>query len=129
MAGQTLFQDIVVRTIKSSDIVWSTTAYFVMALVAVIGLNRVLGKRKTPVERTSTARLVLEVIGHASLLALMGYVSRNVFQLVPFPLEGVYGFKHLKVSEVSSSATFIAIAVTFNAPLRELVGELQKRIT
>jgi hypothetical protein len=128
MAGQTLVQDIVVRTLKMGDIAWSTTAYFMLALVAVVVINRVLGKRKTPVERTSTGRLVLEVVLHASALAILGYIARNVFELVPFPLEGVYGFKHLKVKEVHNSAVFVAFVISFDKPLRELVGELQKRL-
>jgi hypothetical protein len=128
MAGQTLFQDVVVRTLKMGDIMYSTTAYFVMALVTVVALNSFLGTRKTPVERTSTARIVLEIIGHGAFLAVLGYVARNLFELVPFPLEGVYGFKHLKVSEVRNSAVFIAFIVSFDRQLRDLVGELQKRI-
>lgn len=128
MAGQTLFQDIVVRTVKCIDISWSTTAYFMMALVTVIALNRILRTRNTPVERTSTGRIVMEIIAHSAATAILAYFARNIFQLVPFPLEGVYGFKHLKVSEVNSSATFIVFLITFNKPLRELVGELQKRI-
>ena len=49
--------------------------------------------------------------------------------MVPFPLEGVYGFEHLKVKEVLQSSLFVSFMVIFDSHLQSRVGILKKRIS
>lgn len=47
---------------------------------------------------------------------------------IPFPLEGIYGYKHLKTSEVTNSAVFAAFAVTFDTRLQAKVKTLKEKM-
>ena len=55
----------------------------------------------TPNEHISKARILIEIYLNLIILAIASYIIRNVVELIPFPLDGVYGFEHRKVKELS----------------------------
>ena len=130
--SQPLLKDAALRGMKLLDIGWITIAYFAMALATVWLFNKVMGSYydpESPLEKSkSTAWLATEVVLHIWLIGALAYVTRNLFELVPWPLEGVYGFQHLKVKEVSSSVLYVALTVTFDARLQGQVAELKRRM-
>lgn len=120
--------DVIRRTIKIIDIGWATTAYFALALIAIRALNFISGPVvKEREEAKSSARLLLDIALRVWLIGVLSYLARNIFQLLPWPLEGVYGFKHLKVKEVLDSAVFTAFIVVFDDRLTTMVEVLRKR--
>ena len=126
---QSLYQDATIRSIKLVDIGWATAAYFGLALLTVFVMTKVLGQPDAEGERRkSTVRLVVEIVLHIWLIGALAYIARNVFQLMPWPFEGVYGYQHLKVKEVSNSAIFVALCVAFDSRLLTQVTELKRRM-
>lgn len=126
---QPLAQDAAVRAIKLADIGWATASYFGLALLTVFCLSRVMGAYDAAKEaRKSTVRIVLEIVLHVWVIGALAYVARNLFQLVPWPLEGVFGYQHLRVKEVSNSAIFVALVVAFDSHLISQVSELKRRM-
>jgi hypothetical protein len=128
MARQTVFEDVVVRGVKVLDIAYSTAAYFIMALVSIIAINRIWKSKGEQETKKSEARLIFEIIFRAFLIGTLAYVARNIFPLIPWPLEGVYGYKHLKTGEVTGSALFAAFAVTFDTQLQAKVSTLKDKL-
>ena len=59
---------------------------------------------------------------------MVAYLLRNLLQLVPFPLEGVYGFPHMKVPEVKSGNIISVILVFFAFTFRNKMVILQSKI-
>ena len=123
-----LTSEIVLRSIKILDIGWTTCAYFIMGL----GMSVIIGKfipKPTTAEsdKKSTIRLFGEIILHSWLLGVIIYAARNIFPLLPWPLEGVWGFQHLKVKEVQSGAVFATTLIMFNSTLAQQVTYLKDR--
>jgi MFS family permease len=122
-------KEVAIRSIKLLDIGWATSAYFLLAILAVFLLDKVYGKFNEQVEgRKSTARIVLDIIVHVWFIGVLAYIVRNLFPLIPWPFEGVYGYKHAKTSEVTQSALFVAFVVTFDKHLQQQVSMLKSRI-
>lgn len=126
---QTVFEDLVVRVCKLADIGVSGCFYFAMALATVVALNSVWAVKGEKEElNKSQGRLMFEIVAKVWLLSIFGYVFRNVWTAIPFPLEGLYGYKHLKTGEVTSSAVFAAFAVTFDTQLQAKVKTLKDKM-
>lgn len=94
-----------------------------------MAINRIWKSKGEQAEaKKSEARLIFEIISRAFLLGALAYLARNTYPLIPWPLEGVCGYKHLKTGEVTSSAAFIAFAVTFDTQLQAKVKTLKTKM-
>lgn len=122
-------KEIVVRSIKMLDIGWAATVYFAAAIFFVKLLNwRVVPRDFDEDKKKSTAQLCAEVILKVWFIGVLAYITRNLFELVPWPFQGVYGYEHLKVKEVTNSAVFVAFMVVFDASLQNKVKILKERL-
>ena len=125
-----LSKEVCLRSIKVLDIGWAASAYFVMALATTAAVSRALGRFDPAVaDAKSKLRLVLEVCAHVWLLGVCTYVARNVFPLVPWPLQGVCGYDHALVKEVTNAVVYSATVVTFDVHLQDQVAYLRKRLS
>ena len=50
---------------------------------------------------------MFEVILYFWFIGIVFYVVRNIVPLIPFPLDGVYGFKHERVKELINATMFV----------------------
>lgn len=124
-----LTKEIVIRSIKLFDMGYATVIYILSAIVIISILNKYNGKyNKKEEEKKTTSRLFWDVILRTWIIAVLAYFVRNIFQMIPFPLEGVYGFEHLKVKEVLQSSLFVSFMVIFDSHLQERVKILKDRL-
>ena len=56
-------------------------------------------------------------------LGIIIYV-RNIVHLIPFPMNGLYGFQHKKVKELSGDTTFAVAFVYFQKKLQNILERL-----
>ena len=131
---QTLEEDIIVRGIKILDVGYITTIYVFGGLFGAVFLDNYIypyvsfSKKKIINEKTNF-ELILETIIFLVINAITAYILRNILQKIPFPLEGKYGFKHMKVREVSSGQILNMIIMIFSRTIRNNFLELQYRFT
>ena len=96
-----------IRGIKILDIGYITAIYFLLGIVLAKICDKKLGKfDEKKAGKKSISRHIIELILYLWFIGVVIYIVRNLVPLIPFPLEGVYGFKHLKVKEVTSAAVF-----------------------
>jgi hypothetical protein len=109
-----LTKEIVIRSIKIVDIVFITVLYFLAGYGLAILLDA-LSEYFYGSEFSKKSRLVLiwEGVSQISLLTVISYIGRNIIQAIPFPLEGVYGFEHLRVKEVMSGGLLTMFTTLF----------------
>ena len=127
--NQTPFQDFIVRAIKIIDIGYAAAAYFIFAIVTVMIMNKVTGPYNAEhEEKKPLGRLLADIILRVWMIGILAYIVRNIFHIIPWPFEGVYGYQHLKNKEVAESTVFVAFVVVLDVHLQNQVTNLKKRL-
>ena len=80
-----------------------------------------------PLEQKSTLQLLFNIITYLVINGIVAYILRNILQRIPFPLENVYGFRHIQVKEVASGQLINFILLLFSQTIRIYIFELQRR--
>jgi hypothetical protein len=117
---KTLTEDLTRRGIKILDIGYVTVIYFLFAFAIGVSLDRAIGPfDAAAAEKKTTWRLMSECIAHIWLCAILVYLTRNVVERVPFPLDGVAGFVHGRVKELTNAAVFTFVFMYYQKNLRD----------
>ena len=69
----------------------------------------------------SNIRLFLEIVVHLFLLGVVAYVLRNIVELIPFPFEGVGGFKHERLKELEGGHVMAIVMILFQKNLQNKI--------
>jgi hypothetical protein len=124
-----LKKEIIIRSIKILDIGYITALYLVLGIFFAKLCDNYLGKFNENDEKRKTLwQSLLEVILYSWFIGVFVYFIRNTIPLIPFPLNGVYGFDHLKVKEVTSASAFLITFVYFQEYYQEKLKYIHKRI-
>lgn len=121
----------IVRVIKLVDICAITTLYFVMACAGSIFVDSVVMGPYDTVKETkkSTGRLMLDLLIYAALFSVLMYAVRNITEMIPSPLNGLYGFEHHRLSELKTAGIFSIVFFWMQYNLRYKVDYLYERVT
>jgi len=71
------------------------------------------------------AELVLQIW----CFGMLTYLARNIVEIIPSPFNGICGFQHNRVKELSSAATFSIILIWNSHNFIAKMGYLYKRVT
>jgi len=109
-----MFGELTRRTIKIIDIGYISVLYIAIAVISAKATDRVLGKVDPMFEITKSKwRLTAEVIFVIWLFGILFYMIRNLVPLIPFPLDGIAGFSHARMKELTSSQVFSLLYLYF----------------
>jgi hypothetical protein len=124
MSGTKSVQDeVIIRGIKIVDIGYVTILYGGLGLLSAAAMEKIFGKfDKTVDEHKSTIRIVGEVMGLLWVIGVVSYIAKNIVEAMPFPLDGVYGFRHELVKEVHSVFVLVQIVMYYQSSMK---GKLQ----
>lgn len=121
--------DLILRGIKLVDIGYVSVLYFVMGYACAVAFDRALGKFDAQrAARKHVLTLAAELALHVYCIGILTYLVRNVVELVPFPLDGVQGFVHVRLKELTSAPVFGLILVIFQDHLKEKLAYFHKRM-
>ena len=73
-------------------------------------------------------RVILEVILFAWVIGVVIYIVRNIVPMIPFPLNGIQGYDHLKVKELTSGFTFIITFIYYQNYYQKKIRSLYLRL-
>lgn len=99
------------RTIKIADIGYISVIYFFVAMATLFVFDRIFGKFDEEKEKQkSKLRLAFEIIGLLWLAGATTYIIRNIVgDLIPSPFNGIGGFEHKRVKELTNAGVFVFI--------------------
>ena len=127
--GKTLSDELQTRGIKIIDIAYVAAIYLTLGAVLSITIDRQLGKfDPEEADKKSTAQLYGEVLLHFASIGILMYIVRNVVEWIPFPLNGVYGYDHMRLNELRNAGLFGVIFFLFQNNLKEKLVYLSKRV-
>lgn len=107
-------KEFIIRSIKIIDIGFVTAIYFIIGLILAKLCDKKLGKfDKKKADKKSIFQHIFELILYLWFIGVIIYIVRNLVPLIPFPLDGIYGFKHLAVKEVTSATVFSVAFIYF----------------
>ena len=130
MPAQTFQHDLAMRSFKLIDIGFITCIYFFLGFACAMAYDRVLGTFDEEAHRRKSAlRISIELILHIWSIGVLTYFARNLVPMIPFPLDGVMGFQHLSVKEVTLATVFVLVLISFQDNLRAKMKHLMNRLS
>jgi hypothetical protein len=127
--GKSLKSELQLRGIKLLDIAYIASIYLTLGAVLSITIDRKLGEFDSEeADKKSIAQLYGEILLHFSLIGILIYIIRNIVEWIPFPLNGMYGYDHLKLNELRNAGVFGIIFFLFQNNLKNKLIYLSKRV-
>ena len=124
-----LKKEIIIRSIKILDIGYVTALYLTLGIILAKVCDLYINIYDEEEDnKKSTWVILLELILYSWFLGVVIYIVRNIVPLIPFPLDGKYGFDHLRVKEVTSGATFSIAFIFYQTNYRNKINNLLKRV-
>ena len=125
---KTMKDEVIIRGIKIIDIGYITAIYFILAMITAMILDTLFGRYNTrKADKEPFWRVLIEAICYFWLVGVLAYIARNVAELIPFPLDGVHGFKHKMVKELSVGAIFTTVLMFYSNNLQDRLRYLYSR--
>jgi hypothetical protein len=108
--------------VKLLDIGFVTLLFFIFGVIFAKGFDLLLGKfDKDKYKKHSKWIILLEILLHVFAIGVVAYILRNVVELIPFPLEGVAGFRHSMLKELEGGHILTVVLILFQKNLEEKV--------
>lgn len=129
-----LIQNPKITLIKVIAIAFVTVVYAFGGLLLTVGSDRYLlkqfyDKTNKDLEEKSTSRHLGETIAILAIFGILAYIARNLLQQIPFPLDGVYGFKYMNVQEVISGSLILWMLLNYSIVLTNKINIIKKRLS
>jgi len=123
-----LKEEFAIRTIKILDIAYIFSFYAAAGFFLSILLEKIFPKySKEKYEKFSSSKLLVEICLQFAAIGVIVYIVKNLFELVPFPFDGIYGYEHIKVKELTNAMPLIYTILYFQESLKDKLLTLSKR--
>ncbi len=122
-------KEIILRGIKIIDIGFITAIYLLLGILLAKLCDRMNGEfDKEKENKKSLWKILVEVILYLWFIGVVIYTVRNMVPLIPFPLDGMYGFNHLMVKEVTNAMAFTITFMYFQKYYQNKIENLLERL-
>ena len=105
-------KEVIIRSIKMLDIGLLTILYFSLGYIFSWLINKIY-HHFDPDDAPKKFLVFLEVCGQLFGIGIIVYILRNLIGLFPFPLDGVYGYQHSRVRELTNGGVALAFGVFY----------------
>lgn len=124
----TMSKEITIRSIKMVDISLLGVYYLFGGIILSLIIDKLFPVYDEEVYRNkSSQEIFLEVCLNISLIMIIVYILRNIVEKIPFPLDGVAGYEHKRVSEIKGGVLIAFAVITFQPNFKNKVTLLINR--
>ena len=122
--------EVLFRFIKIMDIGYMVILYFIFGIL-LSKITDVLfgGYSEEETHAKSTLRLIIETITIVWFTIVVFYVARNIMEVIPSPFNGLYGYEHSRLKEVTNGMILAFTYIYFQNELRNKLFELDNRFS
>jgi hypothetical protein len=118
----------IIRTIKIVDIAYIFSFYALAGFFCSLFINKIFPTyTKEKYSKYSKAKLIVEICLQFASIGVMVYLIKNLFELVPFPFDNIYGYKHKSVKELQSALPLIYTILYFQDNLKDKLFTLASK--
>ena len=122
-------KETIIRTLKVLDIGYITVIYFILGIGFAKLFDKLYGKfDKKQEDSKSFIQQTLELIGIMWISGVVIYIIKNLVELIPSPVNGIYGFEHQRVKELKNATVFIFVFLFFQTYFKDKLQYYYKNI-
>ncbi len=102
------------------DIGYITSIYVILAIYLSTVLDERVGKfNKEDADKEGNFIFTLKTIGLLWLVGVIIYIARNVVELVPSPFNGLAGYEHGRLKELTTASAFVFVFLLYQKHLKD----------
>jgi hypothetical protein len=118
------------RFIKIMDMGYMVILYFMFGVFLSMITDFIFGGyTEEEIKAKSTPQLILELIAMIWFNMILFYIARNIMEFIPSPFNGLYGYDHSRLKEITDTAILGFTYLYFQNELRSKLLELKRRIS
>jgi len=120
-------KEIIIRSIKIIDIAYIFSVYAISGFFFSLLLDKIFPVYNEQKYKTySKSKIIIEICLQFAAIGIIVYLIKNLFELVPFPFEGIYGYEHKKVKELDNAIPLTYTILFFQNSLKDKLLYLSK---
>lgn len=127
MTNLLIQKNIIIKSIKLIDIGYIIVLDFLAGYYSAIFLDhfffKLFGNHNL---NKNKFRVLCEILIQVMITGIIAYILRNLIEYVPFPLNGVSGYNHMRVKELRDGPILLFFIFLFQYKLQEKVEYLGK---
>lgn len=121
--------EVLIRGIKMIDIGFITAIYLTIGIVFAKLCDKTLGPFDEEKESAKPLwKILVELVLYLWFIGIIIYIVRNIVPLIPFPLDGMYGFEHSRVKELMNATVFSITFIYFQEYYQKKIKYLFTRL-
>ena len=105
-------KEIIIRSIKMLDIGCLTIIYFIIGYFTSFYIHKMYNDFYSNAHNNKII-IFLELCSQLFIFGILAYIIRNLVQLIPFPLNGIYGYEHNKLREFTSGGIGLGFGIFY----------------
>jgi hypothetical protein len=115
------------RAVKMGDIAYVTVLFFATGYVVASVVETIFKGMFGEYKNDSSAYLLFQVVLQVAIIGMVSYIFRNVIENIPYPFDGVEGYNHKKLKELTGPGLLTFFLMLFSYNLQQKIVIVRNR--